>query len=395
MLLNEARLDEFLAKASLDAVIGTSPENVLYLSGYWAMSQWVRRGPQAYVLRPRKGLGEAAVVTNTSLLDLVADQDINADVRRYSYFKTDVDATAALSAADARHIALFSSEAYPGPVAALAAAINQRGLAKARIGIDEIGITPQCMEQLVAAFPDATFVRAFALMENVRAIKTADEIVRLRRAASISEQSIEAALGVAAVGITEIEMARVFHSRTTMLDGVPVTGCIGFGDRSAMSNVQPSKQALKMGDAIRFDVGCRYQHYRSDISRIAVMGEPSSKLRLYHDALYKGVQRAYEILKPGLKISELFRQVVDTVQKEGIPHYNRSHVGHGIGIEGYDPPNIAGDSRDVFEANMVICVETPYYELGFAGLQVEDMILVTGDGAESLMARDGKLRVLA
>ena len=79
MLLNEARLDEFLAKASLDAVIGTSPENVLYLSGYWAMSQWVRRGPQAYVLRPRKGLGEAAVVTNTSLLDLVADQDINAD----------------------------------------------------------------------------------------------------------------------------------------------------------------------------------------------------------------------------------------------------------------------------------------------------------------------------
>jgi Xaa-Pro dipeptidase len=395
MLLNEARLDELLAKASLDAVIGTSPENVLYLSGYWAMSQWVRRGPQAYVLRPRKGLGETAVVTNTSLLDLVADQDIGADILRYSYFKTDVDDTAALSAADARHIALFSSEAYPGPVAALAAAINQRGLRKARIGIDEIGITPQCMEQLVAAFPDATFVRAFALMENVRAIKTPDEIARLRRAASISEQSIEAALGAAAVGITEIEMARVFHSRTTMLDGVPVTGCIGFGDRSAMSNVQPSAQALKMGDAIRFDVGCRYKYYRSDISRIAVMGEPSSKLRRYHDALYMGVQRAYEILKPGLKVSELFRQVVDTAQKEGIPHYNRSHVGHGIGIEGYDPPNIAGDSSDVFEANMVICVETPYYELGFAGLQVEDMILVTADGAESLMARDGKLRVLA
>jgi Xaa-Pro dipeptidase len=395
MLLNEARLEEFLAKAPLDAVIGTSPENVLYLGGYWAMSQWVRRGPQAYVLRPRRGLGETAVVTNTSLLDLVADQDISADILRYSYFKTDVDNTATLSAADARHVTLFSSEAYPGPVAALAAAINQRGLAKARIGIDEIGITPQCMEQLLATFPDATFVRAFALMENVRAIKTPDEIARLRRAASISEQSIEAALSAAAVGITEIEMARVFHSRTTMLDGVPVTGCIGFGDRSAMSNVQPSAQALKMGDAIRFDVGCRYKYYRSDISRIAVLGEPSAKLRRYHDALHKGVQRAYEILKPGLKVSELFRQVVDTVQKEGIPHYNRSHVGHGIGIEGYDPPNIAGDSKDVFEANMVICVETPYYELGFAGLQVEDMILVTADGAESLMARDGKLRVLA
>jgi Xaa-Pro dipeptidase len=395
MLLNEARLDDFLARESLDAVIGTSPENVLYLSGYWAMSQWVRRGPQAYVLHPRKEFGEAVVVTNTSLLDLVADQDIAADIRRYSYFKTDIDETATLSAADMRHIGLFATEAFAGPVEALAAAIKQRGLARSRIGIDEIGITPQCMEQLVAALPDAKLVRAFALMEKVRAIKTPDEIVRLRRAASISEQSIEAALSAAVVGITEIEMARVFHGRTTALDGVPVTGCIGFGDRSAMSNVQPSSQDLKMGDTIRFDVGCRYKYYRSDISRIAVMGDPSSKLRLYHDALYKGVQRAYEILKPGLNVSELFRQVVETVQREGIPHYNRSHVGHGIGIEGYDPPNIAGESKDVFEENMVICVETPYYELGFAGLQVEDMILITRDGAESLMARDGKLRVLA
>jgi Xaa-Pro aminopeptidase len=394
MLLNEARLEKVLAENSLDAVIGTSPENVLYLSDYWAMSQWVRRGPQAYVLRPRSDVGRAAVITNTSLLDLVADQDIQPEVRRYAYFKTDIDETATLSAADARHVALFNGEGYGGPVEALASAIRDRGLASARIGIDEIGITPQCMEQLTATFPDAVFVRAFALMEKVRAIKTPEEIIRLRRAASISEQSVDAALAAAKVGMTEIEMARVFHSTTTILDGVPVTGCIGFGDRSAMSNVQPSEQALKMGDAIRFDVGCRYKYYRSDISRIAFMGEPSAKLRNYHNALYRGVQRAYEILKPGVKVADLFEAVVATVRQEGIPHYARSHVGHGIGIEGYDPPNIAGNSADVFEENMVICVETPYYELGFAGLQVEDMILVTRDGAESLMARDGRLRVL-
>jgi Xaa-Pro dipeptidase len=395
MLLNEPRLEEFLAKESLDAVIGTSPENVLYLSGYWAMSQWVRRGPQAYVLRPRKRLGEATVVTNSGLLDLVADQDITADIRRYSYFKTDLDETARLSPADVRQAKLFATEAYPGPIEALAAAIKARGLANSRIGIDEIGITPQCMEQLASAFPQATFVRAFSMMEKVRSIKTPEEISRMRRAASISEQSIEAALTAAVAGITEIEMARVFHGRTVELDGVPVTGCIGFGDRSAMINVQPSSQSLKHGDVIRFDVGCRYKYYRSDISRIAVLGEPSAKLRRYHEALYKGVQRAYEILKPGLKVSELFQQVMDTVRKEGIPHYSRSHVGHGIGIEGYDPPNISGDTSEVFRENMVVCIETPYYELGFAGLQVEDMILITRDGAESLMAKDGRLRVLA
>ena len=342
----------------------------------------------------RQGRGEPVVVTNTALLDLVADQKIGGDIRRYSFFRTDVDASAALSPADARQVELFSAQAYPGPVEALVSALKDRGVAEGRIGIDEIGITPQCMEQLVAALPQATFVRSFALLEKVRAIKTPEEIARLRRAASISEQAIDAALASATVGMTEIEMARVFHSRTTELDGVPVTGCIGFGDRSAMSNVQPSGQKLKHGGVIRFDVGCRYKYYRSDISRIAVLGEPSEKVRRYHDALYKGVQRAHEILKPGLKVAHLFDQVVETVRREGIPHYARSHVGHGIGIEGYDPPNIAGNATDVFEENMVVCVETPYYELGFAGLQVEDMILVTKDGAESLMARDGRLRIL-
>src|SRR3954453_18292488 len=102
MLLNKPRLNKRLSEEGLDAIVGTSPENVLYLSGYWAMSQWVRRGPQAYVLRPGKGLGDAAVVTNSALLDLVADQDITADIRRYSYFKTDLDETARLSPADVR-----------------------------------------------------------------------------------------------------------------------------------------------------------------------------------------------------------------------------------------------------------------------------------------------------
>jgi hypothetical protein len=123
MLLNAARLDKLLIENSLDAVIGTSPENVLYLSNYWAMSQWVRRGPQAYALRPHSSIGIAAVITNTALLDLVADQDIQAELFRYGYFKTDIDDSAVLSAADARHVAMFGGEGYAGP------AIRARGLA--------------------------------------------------------------------------------------------------------------------------------------------------------------------------------------------------------------------------------------------------------------------------
>ena len=88
------------------------------------------------------------------------------------------------------------------------------------------------------------------------------------------------------------------------------------------------------------------------------------------------------------------RDLVETVRREGIGHYQRSHVGHGIGLDGYDAPNIAPSSTDVFEEGMVICVETPYYEMGFAGLQVEDTLVVTRDGVESFMVSGTELRVV-
>jgi Xaa-Pro aminopeptidase len=74
-----------------------------------------------------------------------------------------------------------------------------------------------------------------------------------------------------------------------------------------------------------------------------------------------------------------------------LPHYQRSHVGHGIGIDGYDVPALSPSSKDIVEEGMVLCVETPYYELGLWGLQVEDMLVVRRNGVESLMSTDGCL----
>jgi Xaa-Pro dipeptidase len=394
MLTNLPRLRDLMKSEGLDAVIATCPENVTYLSGFWAMSQWVRRGPQAYVLHPKNGQ-EPCIIANSGILDLVPDQDIwVTEIRRYGYFQMDVDPSATLDAADRLQKQLFESQAYKGPVEALVAAMKEKGLARGKIGLDEMGITPQCMDQLKSLLPDATFVRSFSLFERVRSIKTPAEITILRQAARITERAIEAALAIAKEGVTEREMLRAFNACLAQNDAAPVVGCIGFGTRTAMINVQPSDRALKRGDLIRFDVGGRYRHYRSDMSRGAALGEPAAKIAKYYSAVEKGVLRAYDIIKPGLKVSELFTHVVETVRREGIPHFKRSHVGHGIGVDGYDPPNISESFSGVLEENMVICIETPYYELGFAGLQVEDMVRVTKDGAESLMTLNTGLRIV-
>ena len=394
MLANLPRLDGLMQTEGLDAVIATCPENVTYLSGFWAMSQWVRRGPQAYVLYPSRG-EQPCVIANSGILDLVADQDIwVSDIRRYGYFQMDVDSSASLDATDRVQKRLFESPSSKGPVEALVAAMQEKGLTRGKVGLDEMGITPQCMDQLRSMLPDVTFIRSFALFERVRSIKTAGEIEILRQAARATERAIDAALDIAQEGVTEREMLRAFNACLAMHDTAPVVGCIGFGARTAMINVQPSDRALKHGDLIRFDVGGRYKHYRSDMSRGACLGEPNEKIAKYYRAVEKGVLAGYDILRPGLKVSDLFNHVVETVRREGIPHFKRSHVGHGIGVDGYDPPNIAESTNGVFEENMVVCVETPYYELGFAGVQVEDMVRVTKDGAESLMTLDTALRIV-
>ena len=161
-----------------------------------------------------------------------------------------------------------------------------------------------------------------------------------------------------------------------------------------MSNVQPGEYALRRGDIIRFDVGGRYKHYRADIARNGVLGEPTKKLAQYHRAICVGLDRAIEMIRPGVRADDVFEASVETVRREGIPHYRRSHVGHGIGLDGYDVPNIAPCNSEVFEEGMVICVETPYYEMGFGGLQVEDTLVVTKDGVESFMLSGTELKVV-
>jgi Xaa-Pro aminopeptidase len=242
--------------------------------------------------------------------------------------------------------------------------------------------------------PDVVFMPATSLFRDVRAVKTEEEIARLGMVARISERSIAAALEVAAEGATEVELARAFHIQTVRDDALPVLGCIGFGERSALANVQPSDRMLRPGDVIRFDVGGRYRHYRADIARIATFGEPSKEVRRLHHALLSGVERACEMIRPGVLAAEVYSTAVETVRREGIGHYRRNHVGHGIGLDGYDAPNLTAASEEVFEEGMVLCVETPYYEIGRFGLQVEDMVVVRRDGVERLMTTSGDLMMV-
>lgn len=396
MLLNQQQLDRVMQRHQLDAVIATSPENITYASGFWPMSQWIRRGPQNYVVWPRSDAGEPCVIASTTLLDLAADGDVwVGEFHRYGSFFIEEDEGNTLDDLDRRQAALYALEDEENAYSALCRALEARGLVRGRIALDELGIAPDYYMRIREDFPDVTFVPGFQVFREIRAVKMPVELGRLEAVAKLSDAAVTHALDNARIGMSERDMAILFHTRTIEGGGLPVLNCVGFGTRTAMANVQASGTVLKEGDLIRFDVGGRLDHYRADIARNAVVGAPSEKICTYYSALQKGMERGFELLKPGALPSAVFREVMETVRSEGLPHYRRHHVGHGIGIDGYDLPDLNAATDTPLEAGMVVCLETPYYELGFGGLQIEDMIAITDSGPVSLMTSSQDLRVLS
>ena len=386
MLMNRPLFEQVLSDNKLDGFLGTGPESVTWLSGYWAMPQWIRRGPQAYAFQPRRSDAGSFIVTSKGLLDQAADQDLYVNAVHYFGFFAYEDFGAQGAAADSRLRELLQGQEHAGPAEALGHALQNAGLTTARIGIEMDGLAEGVLERVKEMCPSLEFVRADALAKKFRALKAAREVSRLRQAGRIAERSISAALDGLCTGETEADMALRFHTQTVSEGAFPVLGCIGFGERGALPNVDPSAtRRLAQGDTIRFDVGGRYRHYRADIARIAVHGEPTTRAQQCHGAVQAGIEHAYSIIRPGLPASQLFNEVMDAVRKSGLPHYRRNHVGHGIGLDGYEVPALTANSTDVLQSGMVMCIETPYYELGFGGFQVEDMVHVTDTGVESLM----------
>ena len=196
-------------------------------------------------------------------------------------------------------------------------------------------------------------------------------------------------------GVTEREAATVYEQEVLRKGALPFFTVITIGERAALADVYASERALAPGELVRFDLGCVYEGYRSDISRTAVLGKPTDKQLRYYNAARAGEMAAIAAMKPGVAVSHIFETAMRVTREAGMPHYERHHVGHGIGLEPYDPPTINAATDTALEPGMVFCVETPYYEHGWGGVQVEDAVEITAGGVAGSPGRARSWQFLA
>jgi Xaa-Pro dipeptidase len=393
-LLNLPRAREVFGAAGLDAVMATTQANVRYLSGFVGFGQRLMPSTQVYAIAEVATLADSTVVLPAGELDVWA-QFPPGDAKAAPYGRFFVEESsngAAVSDEITRYRSLVGAAVQPTSLSAITSHLDVLE-PQARIGLDERGIAAPARDALRARYGDR-LVDAAALFDQVRMVKTPEEVRRLTRATEVIESAFKRAIAEAREGMTELEMALVFDSETIRLGGEPVFTVLAFGDRSALPNALPGNRRLRRGDVIRFDIGCRTEGYYSDIARNAVFGVANEKQRQYYAAILEGERRAIQEVRPGVAANAIFAVAVETTRAAGIPHYRRHHVGHGIGLDVYDLPILNESTATPLEPGMVLEVETPYYELGFGGLQVEDTILVTENGHRRLTGTSSELALV-
>ncbi len=387
MLFNEERAYRVMEKHGVEVLIASSPENVTYVTDFWSLSHWLLKGTQTYAVFPRNKKIHPYIITPISELDQAAIEE-SCWIKEFVTFGTfyyENPAGASYSKLEKKMTDLLSASKHKiDALTALTESLEERGLVKGNIALDGMNISPALWQAIQKKMPGAEMMDGYPLLREIRAVKTPEEVKRLEESIGITEKAFLKSLVQVREGATELKVCRAYLNVIAAEGAISILTCIGAGRNSGFPNVIPGDTRIQKGDLIRFDIGCVYKNYYSDTARMAVLGKPTEKQRRYYEAVKIGEEQGLKLIRPGAKAAEIFSASVQGVRENGIPHYKRGHVGHGIGIECYDIPSLSPVSDHVLEEGMVLNIETPYYELGFGGVQIEDTIVVTKDGYRML-----------
>lgn len=386
-MLKKFRKTRILAAAQAagaDVLVATLPENLMYLcDDFYSVSQRILYDSQCFAVLDCAS-GEVTILCPVADLPSIFEvEGMEARVVCFGSFRFDGCPGPLWD-----RISEASAERYPSAEDALIGVLKGRS---AVVAIDEGRIRPQNWDKCVQALPEAKIIPGKAIFAKARMVKHPQEIELLRFAAQASEQSLLEMLAAVRPGVTERGMERSY-GMAMYARGAEPTYYVGVVDeRTAFSDTRSTGLAVRSGSLLRFDFGGNYHGYRADLARTAVCGPADPRAEAAYAAVEAGAKAAIAAVRPGRTADEIFRIAVQETRRAGLPDYARHHCGHGIGLEMYDHPSICAGNDCPLEEDMVLCIETPYYAIGWGGVQIEHTIRVTVDGAEFLDSGDSSL----
>ncbi len=223
------------------------------------------------------------------------------------------------------------------------------------------------------------------IITGIRAVKTPTEVAKIKAAQKITDATFDYALTIIKEGMTELELALEieFFMKRNGAEALAFDTIAVAGANSSLCHGVPSNYRIQKGDFITMDMGARLDGYHSDMTRTIVLGHASDEQVKIYNTVLKAHNEAMEAVKPGVvckEIDKIARDIIDPLYPNAFGH----GLGHSLGLEIHESPNFSALCNTVLEAGMILTDEPGIYISGLGGVRIEDMVLVTETGYESL-----------
>jgi Xaa-Pro dipeptidase len=266
-----------------------------------------------------------------------------------------------------------------------------------RIAVEHLQMRVLELKLVQRHVPTAFMLNADPLMDQLRLIKHPDEIARIREAIAISEAALGDVLPDIRPGMSERDIAnRLLVAQLNRGGGpVPFEPLVQSGPNAADPHGTPGDRLVQSGEMLLIDFGTTNGGYASDITRTFMVGEkPSDRFRAVYEAVKAANAAGRAAAKPGVPCREVDQAARAVIDQAGFGDYFIHRTGHGLGLGAHESPSVDSSNQTPLEAGMVFTVEPGIYIPGEIGVRIEDDVLITDDGSESLTTYTRDLTVI-
>jgi Xaa-Pro dipeptidase len=246
--------------------------------------------------------------------------------------------------------------------------------------------------------PNATLSDARPVMDVLRLRKDPSEIALMQEAVRITEQALRHLIEQVRPGMTERQIASRLSVALLEAGGeaIPIEPIVLSGPNAAMPHGIPGNREVQAGEVLLLDFGTSVGGYLSDITRTFVVGrQPDSRLREIYEVVKEANAAGRAAAAPGVPCQEVDRAARQVIEAAGWGRHFIHRTGHGIGLEGHEGPYMVEGNTELLEAGMSFTVEPGIYLSGEFGIRIEDDMVITPDGSESLTSFERNLMVIA
>ncbi|MEX0821649.1 MAG: aminopeptidase P family protein [Rhodothermales bacterium] len=218
------------------------------------------------------------------------------------------------------------------------------------------------------------------------AVKTSDEIDRIRAAQRLTEDVYESLLSWIRPGQSEKSVAAEIVCRHLKggAERMAFDPIVASGPNSALPHARPTGRRIERGDLLLLDFGCILDGYASDMTRVVSLGESDPEARTVYDLVIEAQQRALDGVRAGMASREVDALARDVIRDAGYGDAFVHSLGHGLGLQVHEWPRVTYAAEYAIPEDCVVTIEPGVYLPGRFGVRIEDVVAVRNTGCENL-----------